>query len=107
MIKDIHLKKDLNLVLTTGPLPSICYEFLREALEALSIKKGYKIYNHDCYTAFLKEIAGKENMSLQFDRYRKIRNRINYYGKEIEPKDAEKIKKEIFTLISEIRKFFK
>ncbi|MEK6826021.1 MAG: hypothetical protein AABX90_00155 [Nanoarchaeota archaeon] len=27
---------------------SLAYDSLRELLEALSLKKGYKIYNHEC-----------------------------------------------------------
>jgi len=35
---------------------SLAYDSLRELLEALALKNGFKIYNHECYTAFLKEI---------------------------------------------------
>lgn len=35
---------------------SLLYDALREYLECLALEKGYKIYNHECYTAFLKEI---------------------------------------------------
>lgn len=38
---------------------SLAYDSLRELLEALALKNGYKIYNHECYAAFLKEILGE------------------------------------------------
>ena len=42
--------------ITAASKLSLAYDSLRELLEALAIKHGYKIYNHECYTAFLKEI---------------------------------------------------
>lgn len=82
---------------------SLCYESLRELLEALAIKKGFKIYNHECFAAFLKEIMNQEELSIYFDKFRKIRNKINYYGKELEVKDAAGIKEEIISLIKSIK----
>ena len=32
------------------------YDSVRELLEAIALRKGFKIYNHVCYTGFLKEI---------------------------------------------------
>ena len=82
---------------------SLCYESLREVLEALAIKRGLKIYNHECYTPFLKEVINKEEISIKFDKFRKIRNRINYYEKEIGVEETENIKKEIIILIKQIK----
>ena len=79
---------------------SLAYESLREALEALAIKKGYKIYNHECYTYFLKEIIRESEKSDEFDSIRKIRNAVNYYGKELKPKQAEDLIKRIRNLRS-------
>jgi hypothetical protein len=59
---------------------SLSYDSLRELLEALSIKFGYKIYNHEGYTPFLKEIINETTIGEEFDEIRKIRNSINYYG---------------------------
>lgn len=77
---------------------SLAHDSLRELLEALSVKKGFKIYNHECYTAFLKEILNEPEKAENFDEIRKIRNKINYYGKEINFEDAEKIIKKIKNL---------
>jgi len=79
---------------------SLAYESLRESLEALAIKKGYKIYNHECYTYFLKEIIRESEKGDEFDSIRKIRNAVNYYGKELKPKQAEDLIKRIRNLRS-------
>ena len=35
---------------------TLMYDAVRELLEALAIRNEFKIYNHECYCAFLKEI---------------------------------------------------
>lgn len=70
---------------------SLAYDSLRELLEALVIKNGYKIYNHECYSAFLKEILEKSDKGDEFDDIRKIRNAVNYYGKHISTEEANEI----------------
>jgi len=76
----------------------LLYDSLRETLEGLAVKKGYKIYNHECFTAFLKEILEEDFFSDEFDRFRKIRNGINYYGNVVSVEDAKKIIMEIKNL---------
>lgn len=88
---------------TSASVISLCYESLRELLEALATKKGLKIYNHECYTAFLKEVLMQEELSIHFDRFRKIRNKINYYGKEIDAEETTHVKEEIMDLINKIK----
>lgn len=68
---------------------SLAYDALREVLEALSASKGYKIYNHEAYTAFLQEVLKESTLAEEFDSYRKLRNAINYYGKEITAEEAK------------------
>ena len=76
---------------TAGSKLSLAYDSLRELLEALALKNDYKIYNHECYSAFLKEIMDKSDKGDEFNEIRKIRNAVNYYGKDIKEKDADKI----------------
>jgi len=78
---------------------SLVYDSLRELLEALSIKNDYKIYNHECYVPFLKEILRENEIAEEFDDVRKIRNQINYYGKEVSILDC----KNIINRIKELR----
>ena len=93
-------KLEMNEITAISKL-SLTYDSLREALEALALKKGYKIYNHECYTAFLKEILEESEKGDEFDEIRKIRNSINYYGKGVSIEEA----KEIIIRIKELRKF--
>jgi uncharacterized protein (UPF0332 family) len=87
------------------------YDSLRELIEALALKKGFKIYNHECYTAFLKEIINEPRLGEEFDKVRIVRNSINYYGKRISIEDARKVinsitllRKKIKILLGEIKK---
>ena len=74
------------------------YDSLRSILEAIVLKKGYKIYEHEAYKYLLKEINEESNAE-KFDRLRKIRNSINYYGKSISIEEAKEIIGEIKKLI--------
>jgi len=81
--------------ITSASKLSLTYDSLRELLEALSLKQGYKIYNHECYVSFLKEILNESEKGDEFDEIRKIRNNINYYGKTISVEEAEDVIKRI------------
>lgn len=87
---------------TSASKISLAYDSLRELLEALALKRGYKIYNHECYTAFLKEIIGESSRGDEFDRIRKVRNASNYYGKSISVPEAKRILSNIKNLRSYI-----
>jgi hypothetical protein len=89
---------------TASSVISLFYDSLRELLEATAIESGYKIYNHECYCAFLQEILNNPDLGNQFDRFRKIRNSINYYGKDISPGEAKTIKSEIKSLIKKLKR---
>ncbi len=82
---------------------TLYYDALREFLECIALEKGYKIYNHECYTAFLKEILNESDLGDSFDKLRKIRNGINYYGQKVDLNEANHIIAEINKLIN----FFK
>jgi len=86
--------KDINM----SSKISLAYDSLREILEALALKNRYKIYNHECYTSFLKEVLNKSEKGDEFDEIRKIRNRINYYAKSISIDEAIDIIKKIKVL---------
>ena len=81
------------------------YDSLRSLLEAISLMMGYKIYSHEAFTYFLKE-NGEDLISLKFDRFRKIRNGLNYYGKSIQLKGAEEIINELKEVIKLVKKKF-
>jgi uncharacterized protein (UPF0332 family) len=81
------------------PKISLAYDVLRTILEVLALSKGFKIYNHECYTSFLKEILNESNLGDRFDKFRKLRNAVNYYGKEVGEKESLVIIKEIKELV--------
>ena len=86
---------------TKDTLVSLIYDVLRELLEALALQKGYKIYNHECFTSFLLEVIKDEK---DFDSARMLRNSINYYGKKIHLEDAKASLGDLKEMISKTRK---
>jgi hypothetical protein len=82
------------------------YDSLREVLEAIALQKGFKIYNHECFTGFIKEVLNLEKESFDFDNLRKIRNSINYYGQDISVIEGKRLIKEIVTFREKMIKFF-
>jgi hypothetical protein len=88
--------------ITASSKISLAYDSLRELLEALAIKKEFKVYNHEAFTPFLKEILNKPDLGGRFDEIRKIRNSINYYGKSVSLEEARQIINEIKLLKKEI-----
>lgn len=86
---------------------SLAYDSLRELIEALSLKSGFKIYNHEGYTAFLKEIVKNSALGEKFDDLRKVRNSINYYGREISIEDSKKLINSVKELREKIKVLLK
>ncbi len=94
--------KDYN----ASTLFSEAYEALLQICQAIISLRGYKVYNHVCITSFLDEVLGEKSMSNKFDRYRKVRNGINYYGEEVGENFAEKAISEIEDMISSLKTDF-
>ncbi len=82
---------------------SLLYDALRELLEAEALERNFKIYNHECYSAFLKEVMNMSRDADIFDRLRKTRNSINYYGKKVSEEEANKIIEDMYFLIRKFR----
>ena len=78
------------------------YDILRSILEAISALDGYKIYSHEAFTYFLQE-KGEDNFARKFDRFRKIRNKINYYGENISAEETKENVTEILNIIKELK----
>jgi len=83
---------------------AVNYDSLREILEALALSRGFKIYNHECFSAFLKEFLGMADASAKFDRFRRIRNSINYYGEDILMQEGKVLIEEVLKLRVEVLK---
>ena len=80
------------------------YESLLELLHALLYSKGYKVLNHVCVGYFIRDELKDAEAFYIFDKYRKIRNSIVYYGESVEREVAEEAIKEIKGLFDKIEK---
>lgn len=65
------------------------YESMREAADAVLYKEGYKSFSHEASIVYLLKKGFSINEIIEFDRFRKIRNNIKYYGKGCDESDAE------------------
>ncbi len=83
------------------------YEGLRQYAEALGIQEGYKFESHEVITYFLDEIKNEKKASLQFDKYRRIRNGINYYGDDVAPETVKEALDNIPLMINILKKHSK
>ncbi len=100
-----NAKKDIKFLdglpineISSRKLMTNYYDILRSVLEAISTIDGYKIYSHEAFTYFLKE-KGDGVLSTKFDRFRKIRNSINYYGEDISIEETKENIEEIKNMI--------
>ena len=90
---------------TTAAKISLSYDAVRELLEAIALRNGFKIYNHVCYTSFLKEICKESDFGREFDELRVIRNDINYYGKAISIIESKQVLERLNKLRSQLLLF--
>ena len=83
------------------------YEALREALQAFLAKAGYKQYSHEAVIAFAaeKRLLPEGNI-MTADRYREIRNDINYRGKKVTRSEAEEIIAFVTRVVPELARRF-
>lgn len=106
--KDMEFFKNLEVnELSSRKLVSNYYDFLRTILEAVASLDGYKIYGHEAFTYYLIE-KGENEISRRFERFRFIRNGINYYGRKISVGETKEIIEEIKKIVSYlIKRYFK
>ena len=83
------------------------YEGLREYCEAIGYLRGYKFLDHESIGYFLRDILKEQSVFMKFDRYRKLRNGINYYGEDVDIETVKEAIIEIPELIKELGKFSK
>ncbi len=82
---------------------SMAYDSLRETLEALCILKGYKVTSHICLGELLKNLIPEFDF-ISFDRFRYVRNGINYYGTKVDYQQGKEVIIKMFKMKSEITK---
>jgi len=81
---------------------SLLYDVLRELLECLALMNGFKIYNHECYVPFLKEVLNESSLGDDFDKFRILRNGMNYYGKKITQEEGAEVARQMKEVIVNI-----
>jgi len=79
----------------------MAYDSLREILEAICIMNCYKVLSHVCIEKLLETIYPELRWN-DFDRFRYIRNSINYYGVKVDLMQGKAIIKNMFTLKKDI-----
>ena len=67
------------------------YSSSMEYVQALAIVHGLKITNHVCLGYFLRDVLTKKKLFRIFDKCRRDRNSIVYYGKQL-PHDIPRLR---------------
>lgn len=83
------------------------YESMREAADSILYRDGFKSFSHKASIVYLLKKGFNEQDILEFDRFRKIRNGIKYYGgdcDETDAKDAIEFAEKIINKIKQILK---
>ena len=83
------------------------YEGLREYCEAIGYLRGYKFLDHESIGYFLRDVLKEQSVFMKFDRYRKLRNGINYYGEDINVETVKEAIIEIPELVKKLKKYSK
>ena len=65
------------------------YEAMREAADSILYIRGFKSFSHEASIVYLLNEGFNEKEVIEFDRFRRIRNGIKYYGKDCDKSDAE------------------
>jgi len=102
------IKNAKEIILTEGKQKTILrelYEGLRQFCEALGYLRGYQFFDHESITFFIEDILKEHLLAVKFDRYRKLRNGINYYGNELALETAKEALIEIPKIINELKKY--
>lgn len=83
------------------------YEGLRQFCEAIGYLRGYKFASHEAIAGFIGDLLQEPDIAARFDRYRKLRNGINYYGDDVAPETVKEALLEIPAMIDTLRKHLK
>ena len=81
------------------------YEGLRQYIDAIGYSKGFKFRTHEAITIFLKENLNEKEISFKFDKYRKLRNGINYYGNPVSIETVREAIEEIPKIIKKLSEY--
>jgi hypothetical protein len=103
----VQMSEDLLRTAKTITTPnaslSTAYSALRQLLEAICLREGMRVYSHEAYVAYPEHI-GEPSWAAQFDRFRKLRNGIEYYGTPVSAQTANEAIIEIAALCTHLKK---
>ena len=105
-IQAVETAKEIPLtVKTSKTILRELYEGMREYCEAIGYLNGYKFLDHESIGFFLRDILKEQSLFKKFNRYRKLRNGINYYGDDIDVETVKEATSEIPNLVKELEKY--
>lgn len=83
------LAKTLRQIAKSKYVLENAYESMREAADSILYNDGFKSFSHEASIVYLLKKGFSESDIAEFDRFRKIRNGIKYYGGDCDESDAE------------------
>ncbi len=87
ILQDIELSEE-----TTSFIFKNTYNCIRTALQSYLARDGYKPYTHESIIIYAKKINElSEKQANKIDKYRELRNDIEYRGDTAEEKETEEI----------------
>ena len=101
----IELSKTVLIRAKSKYILENAYESMREAADAVLYVEGFKSFSHEASIVYLLKKGFSESDIFEFDRFRKLRNGIKYYGGDCEKDDAEsaiKLAERVIKKIKEI-----
>ena len=86
-----RLKLSKDLLKSAKPKYALenAYEAMREAADSILYREGYKSFSHEASIVYLVKKGFNDSDVIEFNRFRKIRNGIKYYGGDCDKLDAE------------------
>lgn len=101
-----RLELSKNLLQKTKPKYVLenAYEAMREATDSILYREGYKSFSHEASIVYLIKKGFSEQDIIEFDRFRKIRNGIKYYGRDCDESDADSAIKLAEKIITKIKR---
>ncbi|MBI3037156.1 HEPN domain-containing protein [Candidatus Woesearchaeota archaeon] len=103
----LMLAKSLQSIAKAKYVLENAYEAMREAADSVLYNEGFKSFSHEASIAYLLKKGFGDSDIAQFDRFRRIRNGIKYYGGDCEKPDAEEAIKLAEKIIAKIKEILK
>lgn len=89
---------------TSKQITEESYDIIRELIEAILSKNGYKSYSHEATISFLKELNFSDYDIKFADDLRKVRNGSKYYGEDIDVEYTKKVSQFLNEIFDKLNK---